>query len=140
MIATEPRHAITDCCGLYHFGCYHPRAEGPAVADPEAPAAPAPDAPAPEKSALDEAKEDAKDRPSTGGAEPPTEGNCRECKMLRRLNRLKLCYPCFVQLVLMDEAKKRGVEWKPGDKHPDWCSCEGLGEHPDRDHGAWRGN
>ncbi len=80
------------------------------------------------------------DRPSVGGAEPPKEGSCRECKRVRRLNRLKLCYPCFVELVLMDEAKKRGHEWKPGDKHPDFCSCEGLGEHPDRDRGAWRGN
>jgi hypothetical protein len=93
-----------------------------------------------EKSALDDAKDQAEDRPSTGGAEPPKEGGCRECKRIRRLNRLRLCYPCFAELVLMDEAKKRGVEWKPGDKHPDWCGCEGLGEHPERDRGAWRGN
>ncbi len=90
-----------------------------------------------EKSALDDAKADAEDRPDCGGAKPPEDGQCRECKRLRRLNRLKLC---FAELVLMDEAKKRGHQWKPGDKHPDWCGCEGLGEHPERDRGAWRGN
>ena len=93
-----------------------------------------------EKTALDEAKDNAEDRPDCGGAKPPEDGHCRECKRLRKLNRLKLCYPCFVELVLMDEAKKRGFEWKPGDKHPDWCGCEGLGEHAERDRGAWRGN
>ena len=112
-----------------------------APAPTEAPVAePVPAAPEEKPSALDDAKDMAEDRPSTGGAKPPEDGNCRECKRLRRLNRLKLCYPCFVELVLMDEAKKRGVEWKAGDKHPDWCGCEGLGEHPERDRGAWRGN
>lgn len=106
----------------------------------DAPAAPPAEKPLEERTALDDAKDEAEDRPSTGGAEPPKEGPCRECKRLRRLNRLKLCYPCFVELVLMDEAKKRGHEWKPGDKHPAYCSCEGLGEHPERDRGAWRGN
>lgn len=91
-------------------------------------------------SALNDAKDAAEERPDCGGAKPPTDGTCRECKRVRRLNRLRLCYPCFVELVLMDEAKKRGIEWKPGEKHPDFCSCEGLGEHPDRDRGAWRGN
>jgi hypothetical protein len=111
------------------------------TAEPEAPATPAAEPkPAEEKTALDEAKDMADERSSTGGAEPPKEGHCRECKRLRKLNRLRLCYPCFVELVLMDEAKKRGYQWKPGDKHPDWCSCEGLGEHPERDGGAWRGN
>ncbi len=105
---------------------------------PVAPVAEPPPTDAP--SALDDAEDQAKERPSTGGAEPPEEGPCRECKRLRRLNRLRLCYPCFVELVLMDEAKRRGHEWKPGDKHPDFCSCEGLGEHPERDRGAWRGN
>lgn len=105
----------------------------------EAPAEPA-EKPLEEKSALDDAKDQAEDRPDTGGAPPPKEGHCRECKRVRRLNRLKLCYPCFVELVLMDEAKKRGHAWKSGDKHPDFCACEGLGEHPERDKGAWRGN
>lgn len=92
------------------------------------------------KSALDEAEEDAEPKDENGGSKPPEDGLCRECKRRRHLNRLKLCYPCFVDLVIMDETKKRGIEWKSGDKHPDFCACEGLGEHPGRDHGAWRGN
>jgi len=102
--------------------------------------APPAEAPVEEKSALDDAKDQAEDRPSTGGAKPPEDGLCRECKRRRRLNRLRLCYPCFAELVLAEEAEKRGFKWKPGDKHPDWCGCEGLGEHPERDRGAWRGN
>lgn len=112
------------------------------VADPKiAPAAPAAEPPAKaDPSALDDAKDQAEKRPDCGGAKPPEDGPCRECKRLRRLNRLRLCYPCFVELVLMEEAEKRGFKWKPGDQHPDWCSCEGLGEHAGRDRGAWRGN
>lgn len=113
------------------------RSIGRILDETEAPTAPAvetpAEAPAEEKSALDDAKDDAKPKDETGGAEPPVEGNCRECKRWRRINRLKLCYPCFVELVLMDEAKKRKFEWKPGDKHPDWCSCDGLGEHKNED-------
>lgn len=110
------------------------------VAPVEAPAAPPEAKPAEEKSALDDAKDDAEERPDVGGAKPPAAGPCRECKRFRMLNRLRLCYPCFVDLVLMDEAKARGHEWKPGDAHPGYCSCEGLGEHPERDRGPWRGN
>ncbi len=108
----------------------------------ETPAAPGEtkDAPRETPSALDDAKDQAEDRPSTGGAEPPKPGPCRECRRLRQLNRLKLCYPCFVDLNISDGMKKRGEEWKSGDKHPAWCDCEGLGEHPERDNGAWRGN
>lgn len=115
------------------------------VAEPEAPAAPpatpleAP-APAAEPSALDDAKDQAAPKDENGGAKPPEDGQCRECKRLRRLNRLRLCYPCFVELNLTDLAKKRGEKWKPGAPHPAWCDCEGLGEHPERDNGAWRGN
>jgi hypothetical protein len=43
-----------------------------------------------------------------------------------------------VVLVLAEECKKRGVEWKPGDPHPSFCSCEGLGEHKNGD-GTARG-
>ena len=117
-----------------------PAMETETPTETEAPAAPPAEKPAEEKSALDEAKEMAEDRPSTGGAEPPKQGHCRECGRLRKLNRLKLCYPCWAILVLAEECKRRGIEWKPGDKHPDYCGCEGLGEHPERDHGAWRGN
>lgn len=100
-----------------------------------APAAPVAD---PEKSALDEAKDAAEPKDAHGGSKPPEDGNCRECKRLRRLNRLKLCYPCFADLVLAEECEKRGFVWKSGDKHPDFCSCEGLGEHENAD-GSPRG-
>lgn len=89
-------------------------------------------------SALDEAKDAADPKDAHGGAKPPEDGLCRECKRRRKLNRLRLCYPCFAELVLAEEAKKRGVAWKPGDKHPDWCGCEGLGEHTNGD-GSARG-
>lgn len=106
-----------------------------------APAAPAEEKPLEERTALDDARDAAEPKDElTGGAKPPEDGLCRECKRRRRLNRLKLCYPCFAELVLAEEAKKRGHAWKPGDRHPDWCACEGLGEHPERDRGAWRGN
>ena len=113
------------------------------TADPAAPPLTpleAPPAPAEEKSALDDAKDDAEPKDANGGSKPPEDGTCRECKRLRRLNRLRLCYPCYVELNIADQMKKRGQEWKPGDKHPAWCDCEGLGEHPERDNGAWRGN
>jgi hypothetical protein len=114
---------------------------GVKILDPETvvvepPAAP----PKEEKSALDDAKDAAEPKDANGGSKPPEDGTCRECKRLRRLNRLRLCYPCYVELNIADGMKKRGQEWKPGDKHPAWCDCEGLGEHPERDNGAWRGN
>ena len=105
------------------------------TAPAEAPAAP----PEEKKSALEEAFDAAEPKDEHGGSKPPEDGLCRECGRRRRLNRLRTCYPCFVELVLMDEAKKRGFQWKPGDKHPDWCGCEGLGEHKSGG-GASRGN
>jgi hypothetical protein len=106
------------------------------VADPAAPV----EAPVEKekKSALEEAYEDAEPKDEHGGSKPPHNGNCRECKRDRPLNRLKLCYACFVELVLMDEAKKRSDPWKPGESHPKWCACEGLGEHTNSD-GSPRG-
>lgn len=106
---------------------------------PSAPPAEAPEKkPEKKKSALDEAKEDAEPKDAHGGSKPPGDGRCRECKLPRKVNRLGLCYPCFVELVLMEEAEKRNHKWKPGDPHPDWCSCEGLGEHKNED-GTARG-
>lgn len=111
------------------------------VAEPVAPAAPSEKSKEDEqKSALDEARDQAEPKDAHGGSKPPEDGRCRECRRLRRLNRLRLCYPCYVELNIADGMKKRGQEWKPGDKHPAWCDCEGLGEHPERDNGAWKGN
>jgi hypothetical protein len=86
-----------------------------------------------------ETPEDADPRPIHGGAKPPEDGLCRNCKMRRRLNRFKLCYPCWVEAEIIDREKREGREWKPGDPHPEWCHCEGLGEHKSAS-GASRGN
>ena len=99
--------------------------EGPAVLDPEAPPA-GPQAPA---EAPPDREADAEPRPTTGGAKPPEDGLCRNCRQRRRLNRFKLCYPCWVEAEIADREKREGREWKPGDPHPAWCKCEGLGEH-----------
>lgn len=57
---------------------------------------------------------------------PPKDGLCRRCGQNRPVNRLMLCYPCWVKTEL--EAKG----WRQGQPHPDWCHCEGLGAHPER--------
>lgn len=72
---------------------------------------------------------EAEPRPTTGGAKPPADGLCRNCKRRVALNRFKLCYPCWVEAEIIDREKKEGREWKPGEAHPSWCHCEGLGEH-----------
>lgn len=104
--------------------------------------APVPAAPAeapPEKDPLEEARDAAEPKDdATGGAKPPEDGHCRECRRLRRLNRLKLCYPCWVALSLAEKAKQRGEHWQPGQAHPSWCDCDGLGEHKNAD-GTARG-
>lgn len=102
--------------------------EEPAVAPAEPKAEPTPDKEA-----------DANPRPTgTGGAKPPEDGLCRNCRQRRKLNRFKLCYPCWVESEISDREKREGRAWKPGDKHPDWCHCEGLGEHKNGD-GTARG-
>lgn len=108
---------------------------GTTVVAPDAPAVPAEEK---KKSALEEAYEEAEPKSDHGGSEPPKNGVCRECGLERRLNRLRLCYRCWSILVLMEECEKRGFAWKPGDPHPDFCSCEGLGEHKSAD-GSPRG-
>lgn len=108
------------------------------VQDPSlAPAAPVADPKAPEETEA-ERRGDMEERPHTGGAKPPEDGLCRNCRMRRRLNRFKLCYPCWVEAEITDREKKAGREWKAGDPHPAWCNCEGLGEHKNAD-GTARG-
>jgi hypothetical protein len=81
----------------------------------------------------------AKDREALAGSrKPPEDGKCKRCGMVRRLNRHKMCYPCYVETEIMEREKREGREWIPGDKHPDWCHCEGLGEHKNGD-GSQRG-
>ena len=67
------------------------------------------------------------------GAAPPVNGLCRRCGNFRPINRLMLCYRCWVITNLEDEAKKRGESWHEGDPHPEGCQCQGLGEHKHKD-------
>lgn len=54
---------------------------------------------------------------------PPTGGLCRRCGENKPINRLMLCYPCWVKT----ELEKDG--WREGMPHPDWCRCEGSKDH-----------
>lgn len=57
---------------------------------------------------------------------PPTDGLCRRCGDNKPINRLMLCYPCWVKVQL----EKDG--WREGQPHPESCGCEGIGGHADR--------
>jgi hypothetical protein len=54
---------------------------------------------------------------------PPKQGPCKRCGQDKPLNRLMLCYPCWVKT----ELEKSG--WREGMPHPDWCHCEGIKDH-----------
>ena len=60
---------------------------------------------------------------------PPKEGPYRRCGQDKPLNRLMLCYPCWVK----SELEKTG--WREGMPHPGWCHCEGLKDHSRRSDG-----
>ena len=55
---------------------------------------------------------------------PPSEGPCKMCKQMKQLNRLLLCYECWLKDKLH---KDSGGEWLPGDPHPRTCGCDGPG-------------
>jgi hypothetical protein len=63
---------------------------------------------------------------------PPSRGLCRRCGQNKPVNRLMLCYPCWVKTNLEEEAKSRGESWREGMPHPEWCRCEGMSGHPER--------
>ena len=67
--------------------------------------------------------EDEKDPAKLKQRKPPTGGMCRRCGQNKPINRLMLCYPCWVK----SELEKSG--WKEGMPHPDWCHCEGVKDH-----------
>ncbi len=97
------------------------------------------EAPAKEKEVEDKEDDaDPKDD-TTGGSKPPANGKCKICGRERALNRKFVCYVCHVESNLTELEKKMGREWKAGDPHPDYCDCEGLGEHKNRD-GSYRGS
>ena len=74
------------------------------------------EAPPDEKETIDAIKKRAK--------EPPSEGPCKMCKQMRMLNRLLLCYECWVKDQLH---KQSGGEWLPGDPHLSTCRCDAPG-------------
>lgn len=55
---------------------------------------------------------------------PPSDGPCKMCGQNKPLNRLLLCYPCWLKDKLN---KDSGGEWLPGDPHPSTCGCDGPG-------------
>lgn len=55
---------------------------------------------------------------------PPKRGLCRRCGENKPINRLMLCYPCWVKTNLEEKG------WREGMPHPDWCQCEGIDKHP----------
>lgn len=57
---------------------------------------------------------------------PPKKGLCRRCGEDKPINRLMLCYPCWVK----SELEKDG--WREGMPHPDHCGCTGVGGHETR--------
>lgn len=71
----------------------------------------------------EKAPEDEKDPKKVKQRKPPSDGLCRRCKLNKPINRLMLCYPCWVKV----ELEKSG--WREGEPHPDSCACEGLSEH-----------
>ena len=67
---------------------------------------------------------DEKDPTKLKQRKPPSGGMCRRCGENKPINRLMLCYPCWVKSELEDKAG-----WREGMPHPEWCRCEGLPDH-----------
>ena len=63
-------------------------------------------------------KEDEEKDLLKGSKKPPKNGPCKGCGKDRPLNRLFLCYPCWVKA----ENEKGG--WREGQPHPDGCGCD----------------
>jgi len=104
------------------YGKYAPFAIAQ-VAEPEV-APPAADKPKPKEK---ESIEDIEKR----GRKPPADGPCKGCGENKPLNRLMLCYKCWVYKRLNDENK----DWLPGDPHPAHCGCDAPGGCATKDQG-----
>lgn len=62
--------------------------------------------------------EDGDDKKALSGSrKPPKMGPCKRCGKDRMLNRLMLCYGCWVKV--MNEEKG----WREGLPHPETCGC-----------------
>lgn len=86
------------------------------ILEKKADAAPVPEADEEEETDLDKLKQ----------RTPPREGICRRCGEDKPINRLMLCYVCWVKTNLEETG------WREGMEHPSWCKCEAPGGHPDR--------
>lgn len=73
---------------------------------------------------------DEKDPAKVKQRKPPSRGLCRRCGQNKPINRLMLCYPCWVKTELEEKAG-----WREGMPHPDWCRCEGVDGHARRSDG-----
>ncbi|MDD5301536.1 MAG: hypothetical protein PHS14_00390 [Elusimicrobia bacterium] len=88
------------------------------VADPAAPPSTPLEAPtAPKDKPKDDEKE-SEEELAKRARKPPTGGKCIRCGEPKPINRLKLCYPCWVK----SENEKKG--WREGQPHPAGCGCD----------------
>ena len=55
---------------------------------------------------------------------PPADGPCKMCGKDKPINRLFLCYACWLQDKIHRDS---GGKWLPGDPHPKGCGCDGPG-------------
>jgi len=70
----------------------------------------------------DEATEKDVDLDKIDKPSPPSRGLCRRCGENKPINRLMLCYPCWVKTNLEEKG------WREGQPHPEWCQCS-CGAH-----------
>lgn len=77
----------------------------------------------PEPAAPDVEEEDETDLDKLKQRTPPKEGLCRRCGQDKPINRLMLCYLCWVKSNLEDSG------WTEGQAHPAWCACSVPGAH-----------
>ena len=75
-------------------------------------------------------KEEERDPARLKQRKPPSRGLCRRCGENKPINRLMLCYPCWVKTELEDKAG-----WREGMPHPADCDCEGSKDHARRSDG-----
>jgi hypothetical protein len=78
---------------------------------------------APAGPVLEPAETDEQDPTKVKQRKPPSGGMCRRCGENKPINRLMLCYPCWVKSNLEESG------WREGMPHPDWCACEGIKDH-----------
>jgi len=63
------------------------------------------------------------------GRRVPGGGKCVRCGEKCQVNRLKLCYRCWVIIeIIQVEKGKFNRDWNEKMPHPDWCQCT-LPEH-----------